>query len=243
MSARTAHHPPLGPRTPTRRAARPPVVDASPPPLLLATPTGQLQIPGITAPGAAYQAANHAARNPGSQPLVSLELSTRAETNAALQAGHALGPCTRPFGVRWLRLSVMGAPVGYTVLASTVSASVDKATGLHRRNVVELARLYSTDPAWTRVLLRATREIAPEIWANPGYGGNAQWPIQALIAYSLPTPGAGGQIYRTDGFQKLRDCAPWSGTGTWSTSKPQISGPYAAHGLTKGLWVHRYPTP
>lgn len=141
--------------------------------------------------------------------------------------GHYLGPVNRPFGAQSWVLDVAGEPVSVAVSCSTVS---ETAAGLHRSELVELARLCSApQQRWaTRPMLRLWREIAAPSWPY--------WPVTAAVAYSQNARHE-GSIYRFDGWQKVSDNCGSSGGGAWSRKRYATD---AAHGR-KTLWLWHYP--
>jgi hypothetical protein len=53
------------------------------------------------------------------------------------------------------------------------------------------------------------------------------------VTYSLPGK-KGGDLYRFDGWRRLRDCRPWHGNGTWQHG--------SRVGTPEALWVYWLPT-
>lgn len=175
-------------------------------------------------------------------PFVGLSPVPIGEANALLDAwGHYLGPTRRPFGQQGWVLTVEGVgPVSVAVSASIVSATVST----YRRNeagdlevdetfrrgeVVELARLCSApDAGWaTRPMLRLWREVCAPAWRY--------WPVRAAVAYSANARHP-GDVYRFDGWTRVRaDCGS-SGGGAWSRKRYATD---AAHGR-KTLWIWTY---
>lgn len=140
--------------------------------------------------------------------------------------GHNLGRCERPFRSEAWVLELEGEPVSLALSASAVS---DTVAGYRRGEVVELARL-CTKPgeSWaTRIMLRFWRERCAPRWQC--------WPVKAAIAYSQNAQHP-GSIYRTDGWEKVREDAGSSGGGTYST----LRRPGDSHHGAKTLWVWRY---
>lgn len=141
---------------------------------------------------------------------------------------HPLGPCHRPFEVRSHVLTARGRPVALTMTGSIVSPTVE---GHQRRQVIELARIArSPEATWAlRPMLRIWREVLAFDWQS--------WPFVA--AYSYAVPGAEGDIYRFDGWEKVgrRRKANAGSSSTWSK-------PSATDGIADGvktLWRYVYP--
>jgi len=112
--------------------------------------------------------------------------------------------------------------------ASAVSSTV---VGYQRDQVVELARLCSArGAAWaSRVMIRLWREVFARRWPD--------WPVLAAISYSQNAHHR-GDLYRFDGWTKIRDDAGSTGGGTWTR---QREDGHVARGA-KSLWLWRYPT-
>lgn len=141
--------------------------------------------------------------------------------------GHYLGPCNRPFGQQAFVLSLGAEPISVAVSASTVSST---AAGFQRDQIVELARLCSSEPWATRVMLRLWREACVPAWPH--------WRARAAISYSQNEQHE-GRIYRFDGWEKITDRAGSSGGGgQWSAATKGK----ASAGI-KTLWLWRYPEP
>lgn len=147
-------------------------------------------------------------------PAVSFRTLTRKEVNPYLARWHDLGEDRRPYGHQAFGMFFLDELIAIATSGSTVSASVDQALGLTRRNVIELTRLCkSPDPKADnvlRALLRIWREFLATTW--PPANSAATQP-EALVTYSLPEKGDGA-TYRFDGWYRLRDCKPWAGGGT-----------------------------
>lgn len=147
--------------------------------------------------------------------------------NALLsQWGHRLGPINRPFRMEAYAFEIDGSPVNVAVSASIVSSTV---AGYQCQEVVELARLCA-DPAfaWSnRVMLRLWRETLAPRWKC--------WPVKAAISYSHNAMHR-GDLYRFDGWTKIREDAGKSGGGAWSRPR------YATDAVmgSKTLWLWRY---
>lgn len=164
-------------------------------------------------------------------PIVTVEEVERDVVNDLfVRWQHPLGAVERPFGHRSHVLLAHGEVVAATHMASTVSSTVN---GWARKQVVELARIGRADDApWAmRVMLRLWREaIARQAWSY--------WPVDHAVSYSIP--GYEGNVYRFDGWTKIKDCKPASpGKGsTWA--KPSITD--AIGDGIKGLWAYSYPS-
>ena len=143
---------------------------------------------------------------------------------------HKLGPINRPFrSDGWLFL-VDGVPVSVAVTASIVSSHIsdDDGNPLYRRTeVVELARLASCECWANRLMLRWWREVGALRWPC--------WSVKAAVSYhheGLHT----GDLYRFDGWRKVRSGCGSSGGGTWSSQRgaaDAVTGP-------KSLWLWKY---
>jgi len=159
--------------------------------------------------------------------LAGVERYDLATANGLLvEWGHRLGPCERPFRSEAYALTVEGKPVAVAISASAVSAVV----GDYRRNeVVELARLcaHPSCPWANRVLLRLWREVCAPRWAS--------WTPQAAVSYSQNAHHT-GDLYRFDGWEKVRENCGSTGGGTWSTRRA-ADAPVAGR---KTLWAWRY---
>jgi len=174
-----------------------------------------------------------AVAGPATQPrLISLPMAGAYpidldEANRMLTAwGHRLGPVNRPFRSEAWSLDVGERAVAVAVTCSTVSSTV---AGYRLGEVVELARLCA-EPGNTwanRVLLRLWREVLAPAWAL--------WPVRAAVSYSHNAMHR-GDIYRTDGWERVRTDAGFSGKEAWGR-------PGYAMGATAGsktLWLWRY---
>lgn len=151
------------------------------------------------------------------------------EVNALLVAwGHKLGPCWRPFRQEGFVLEVDGSPVAAAMSASIVNGPV---AGYEREEVVELARCAAANSWANRVMLRMWRELCAPRWKC--------WPVKAAISYSHNGMHT-GDMYRFDGWEKVRDDAGGSrGGGTWTKKRAEGD---ALNGK-KSLWVWRYVPP
>lgn len=158
-------------------------------------------------------------------PIVGLYPMPVAEANALLvEWEHKLGPCNRPFHQEAFALEVTGRPVAVAVSASIVNGPV---ASFDRQQVVELARLAACEPWANRVMLRLWRETCARLWPC--------WPVEAAVSYSHNGMHT-GDLYRFDGWRKVRDDAGSSGGGSWSRQRYASE---AVHGR-KSLWVFEY---
>lgn len=137
---------------------------------------------------------------------------------------HRLGPCHRPFRQEAYALEVDGRPVAVAISASIVNGPV---AGYRREQVVELARLGAGAPWACRVMLRLWREVCAPRWGS--------WPVEAAVSYSHNAMHP-GNLYRFDGWEKVRDDAGSAGGGTWGRSRKNTEAVYGR----KTLWVWRY---
>lgn len=173
-------------------------------------------------------------------PIVTVEEVERDVVNDLfVRWQHPLGMCERPFGHNSHVLIANGEIVAATHTASIVSPTVqvewdnegDPISAV-RKQTVELARIGRADGApWAmRVMLRLWREtIARQEWPH--------WPVKYAISYSIP--GYNGNVYRFDGWTKVKDCkrsSPGKGS-TWAKG----SATDAIGDGKKGLYVYRYP--
>jgi hypothetical protein len=155
----------------------------------------------------------------------------RAEANRLLEDwAHPLGPCKRPFGQQAYAFDIDGAPVAVAVSASIVSKQItDKEGRVYLRGeVVELARIarHPDHRGILRPMLRLWRDYLAPSWPYRS--------VAAAISYAMP--GTLGDIYRFDGWERIRKCEVSRGGGTW-TKNPQVSG--IGDGV-KTLWLWRY---
>lgn len=149
--------------------------------------------------------------------LVRVDPIDRGECNDLLTRWeHPLGPCNRPFGQDHWLLICAGRPVALAVSASIVSPTLrdaDNATRM-RREILELARIARhPDERWSlRVMLRIWREVLAAEWTH--------WTPSLFASYALP--GSSGDLYRFDGWTRVRSVKPASpGVGsTWAKGSP-----------------------
>ncbi|MCF6467314.1 hypothetical protein FAF44_02655 [Nonomuraea sp. MG754425] len=157
-------------------------------------------------------------------------------------------PYTRPFGSLAFVMEDRGRVAAAVVLASTINASVSKTDGLHRYNTVDLARIARSPDRRDERCLRAVLRIARMYLVPMWLGAYARWDarsaelcggqpqIEALSSTSLP--GTPGQLYRFDGFERIRVS---KGPKGGSRQKPSAANEIADG--ARGLWVYRYPEP
>lgn len=166
-------------------------------------------------------------------PTVAVEEIEVDDANRLLvEWQHNLGPCNRPFGQQAFALHIDGHPISVALSASMVSKHVSDIEGnivATRGETVELARLASAEPWATRVMIRLWREVHAHAWPY--------WPVWKAISYHQNNRHT-GDVYRFDGWEKIRCDSGSSGGGAWSRKR------YAsdeAHGK-KTLWLWRYDT-
>jgi hypothetical protein len=136
---------------------------------------------------------------------------------------HRLGPVNRPFRSEPWVLEAHGLPVAVAVSCSIVHGPV---AGYMLHEVVELARL-AGKPPFTRPMLRLWREICAPAWQG--------WTVRAAVSYSHNAMHS-GDLYRFDGWEKIRDDAGSGGGGAWS--RRRHAGDAVAG--RKSLWIWRY---
>lgn len=159
-------------------------------------------------------------------PLSGLYPVNVADANRLLvEWGHRLGPCNRPFRQEGFVLELDARPIAVAVSASIVNGPVG---GLRRDQVVELARLAAGAPWANRVMLRLWRECCAPRWDC--------WPVLAAVSYSQNAHHR-GDLYRFDGWEKVRDDAGSSGGGGGWTRPRRPEDPQAGR---KTLWLYRY---
>lgn len=163
------------------------------------------------------------------------------------QWGHPLGGLRpgkkggRPFGYTAFLCEALGRPVCVLISASSPNGSVSAAHGLHRYNVVELARVARPDTdrqatlaairLWSVYLAPLWPQRYPKLWSG----------LDGAISYSLPgTPSARDPMagmYRRLGWKHLGVRRP-SRPSQASRSNPSRTD-VIADGL-KGLWLWEY---
>jgi hypothetical protein len=208
-----------------------------PPPRPPTAPLIQVLLPDgqqLTLPGEEWSNPtiwDAAGRALDSRPPIEIRQITRKTSNALIEqwGTHPLGIERRLYGYTAFALYVLGEPIALASAATTHSASVDKQHGLRRGNVIELSRLCRSDNPHARgslrIILRAWRDfLSTAYWRY-----YPQEEVIALVSYSMP--GKTGHTYRTDGWQRLRNCRPWGGASNWSAPSRTGSTPAA-------LWVY-----
>jgi hypothetical protein len=141
-----------------------------------------------------------------------------------VQWEHKLGPVNRPFHMEAFSLEIQGRIIAVAVSASTISKI---AGGYQRQELVELARLASCERWANRLMLRLWREACAPRWAC--------WSVKAAISYHHNEL-HNGDLYRFDGWEKIREDCGSLGGGTWSRKR---YGSDVVHGK-KTLWLWRY---
>lgn len=166
------------------------------------------------------------------EPVAVVAIDRKEARALCVAYGHPLGACDRPFGQEHWALVVDGVPVACAVTASLVSPTIrDEHDREWRRNeVAELARIARAPNApWSmRVMLRLWREVLVHRWVH--------WPVQLAATYQLP--GTKGDLYRFDGWTRVRTvkkASPGRGS-TWA--KPSATD--AISDGAKTLWIYRY---
>ena len=140
-------------------------------------------------------------------PIAGLYPLAVEEANTLLvRWGHRLGPCKRPFGQQAFALRVQSQVVSVAISASIVSNTV---ATYHRQEVVECARLCSQPGiTWAnRLMLRLWREVCAPLWPY--------WAVRAAVSYSHNAHHT-GNLYRLDGWTRLKDDCGTMGGGAWS---------------------------
>ena len=140
---------------------------------------------------------------------------------------HKLGPINRPFHSEAYALLLDQRPIAVAVSTSIVHGPV---AGYARQEVVELGRLCA-EPGNTwanRVLLRLWREACAPRWQC--------WPVRAAISYSHNAMHR-GELYRHDGWRRVKDDCGSAGGGLWSRPREQGQAVYGK----KTLWVWAFP--
>jgi hypothetical protein len=146
-------------------------------------------------------------------------------------------PFSRPFGRVAFVMEDRGRVAAAVVLASTINASVSKDHGLHRYNTVDLARIARSPDRRDRRCLRAVLRITVEYLAPFWLERYPRWSELAAVS-STSLPGTPGQMYRFDGWERLRQSKGPKGGG-WQ--KPSAANQIADG--ARGLWAYRYPKP
>lgn len=159
------------------------------------------------------------------EPAVGLySLPVPDANDLLIEWGHQLGRCERPFHSEAFALEVHGRTVAVAISASVVGSPV---AGYFRDEVVELARQAACEPWANRVLLRLWREICAPAWPC--------WPVRAAVSYSMNAMHR-GDLYRFDGWEKIREDCGSSGGGTYSRKRAKGDKRLGS----KTLWLYRY---
>ena len=176
-------------------------------------------------------------------PLVGLYPVGIGDANRCLvEWGHRLGPVFRPFRQEAYGFEVDGALVAVAISGSIVHGPVaaawkdrdgwhvpfeDRPEGYARNEVVELTRLAAAESWMSRIMLRLWREVCAPRWKS--------WPVRAAVSYSHNAMHR-GDLYRFDGWEKVREDAGSSGGGTWSRKRKNTDAVFGK----KTLWMWRY---
>ena len=147
-------------------------------------------------------------------------------------AWHDLGEETRLFSYTAFALYVQDEPVAVATAGTTVSASVEQSAGLDRLNTIELTRICRSPVPAAKGVLRAMLRLWRDFLAVPYWTFRPDVTKRALVTYSLPGK-KGGDLYRFDGWVRLRPCRPWHGNGTWQHG--------SRVGTPEALWVYWLP--
>jgi hypothetical protein len=214
-------------------AAIPPLpeIERTPPALRVALPDGsQAQLPGFLWPNPdVWSLADLTRTGP---PPISIRQVKRKQSNVLTGAWHDLGAETRLFSYTAFILYVLDEAVAVATAGTTVSASIESSVGLTRLNTIELTRICRSDAPRARGVLRAMLRLWRDFLARQYWTWRTDVEKRALVTYSLPGK-RGGNLYRFDGWVRLRGCRPWHGQGTWQ------SGSRA--GTPEGLWAYWLP--
>jgi hypothetical protein len=176
-------------------------------------------------------------------PMAGLYPITMDEANDFLvRVENKLGPVHRPFHQEAFGYEVDGRLVAVATSGSIVNGPVgaayerngqrmvpfpDRPEGFARNEVVELTRLAATERWMCRLMVRQWRELCAARWAS--------WPAVVAASYSHNAMHS-GDLYRFDGWTKVREDAGSAGGGSWSRKRYATD---AAHG-SKTLWLWRY---
>ena len=160
---------------------------------------------------------------PGNELLALIPIPIDTMNDLLLRWGHRLGALRRPFRTEAFAMQSYGKNIAVAASASIVSSTV---AGFTRREVVECARLCAEPRnTWAnRVMLRLWREICAPRWAC--------WPVRAAVSYSMNAHHS-GNLYRFDGWKKIKDNCGSSGGGAWSRKRYASDAVYGK----KTLWI------
>jgi hypothetical protein len=229
--ARGATTPP--PRWPTSAIPPLPEIDRSPPTIQVALPDGQqAQLPGVLWPNPSVWTLTARTTSSPARPPIEIRQLTRKQANVLTGAWHDLGEETRPFSYTAFGLYVSGEPVAVATAGTTVSASVQASAGLDRLNTIELTRICRSPAPAAKGVLRAMLRLWRDFLAVPYWTFRPDVDKRALVTYSLPAK-RGGDLYRFDGWVRLRACRSWHGNGTWQHG--------SRVGTPEALWVYWLP--
>lgn len=214
--------------------AIPPLAPVEPPSISVEMPDGStVQIPGAEWPQPDVWAASERRAVLGEPPSVQIRRLTRKEANQLAADWDPLGTETRPVGYHAFALFVAREPLALATAGSADSAIVDRSLGLRPEHCVELTRLYRSPQAEADGGLRVMLRLWRDFLAIPYLPYYEQVEKVALISYSMP--GKDGDLYRHDGWQRVRACKRSGGGRTWSRlSRLGSRGPEA-------LWVYWLP--
>lgn len=209
-----------------------PAIDRTPPAIQIALPDGrQTQLPGVLWPNPAVW--ELATRTPGAgPPPIEVRQLKRKQSNVLTGAWHDLGAETRLFSYTAFGLYVLDEPIAVATAGTTVNASVEQSAGLNRVNTIELTRICRSSAPHAKGVLRAMLRLWRDFLAVPYWAFRTDVEKRALVTYSMPGK-KGGNLYRFDGWVRLRDCRPWHGNGTWQNG--------SRVGTPEGLWVYWLP--
>jgi hypothetical protein len=222
--------PPVGRYAPEAMPALPDV-DGTPPAIHIALPDGgQARLPGYLWPNTAVW--DLADRTSGGPPPITIRQVKRKQSNPLVGAWHDLGEETRLFSYTAFVLYVLDEPVAVATAGTTVSSSVDQSLGLDRLNTVELTRICRSNTPRAKGVLRAMLRLWRDFLAVPYWTWRTDVDKRALVTYSLPGK-KGGDLYRFDGWVRLRPCRPWHGPGKWQSG--------SRVGTPEALWAFWLP--
>lgn len=229
-----------------------PVVDRDPPPLQLTMPSGtRIEMPGGLWPELALKQALDRGRAGGY--VTGVRAITKAQASEYLIAWeHPLHlpdddypdgrPFMRPFGYQAWLFEVFGEPAALVMSGSYVNRNIgapEPYSDLHRYNTVELTRIARSPQHrhenCLRMALRWWREYGCPLWEA------AYWPVQAAVTLSIPS--RSGNLYRADGFRKVRSRPPARGGGGGWQKRSLVAAIATDPDHEMGLWIHRFPRP
>lgn len=164
-------------------------------------------------------------------PIARLEPIPNKDANKLLvDWEHKLGPCYRPFRTESFAFFIREEPVAVAMSCSIVHGPIE---GYTTENLVELARLASSNKWSNRIMIRGWRELFAPLYAG--------WKIKAAVSYSHNAL-HGGNTYRTDGWRKVCDKRGTDGKGgNWGRRGKGYKNT-ALHGK-KTLWIWEYTEP